>query len=51
MYLFSGTASQLSITQFGQTQSKKSFEDKIKFEEIRMACFLAKNNLPFNIAG
>ncbi|GBP27650.1 hypothetical protein EVAR_12694_1 [Eumeta japonica] len=30
---------------------KKSLEDKIKFGEIRMACFLVKNNLPFNIAG
>ncbi|XP_074035368.1 uncharacterized protein [Leptinotarsa decemlineata] len=46
-----GSANQQTITQFGQGQSKKAFEDKIKTGEIRMACFLAKNNLPFNIAG
>ncbi|KAK7793286.1 hypothetical protein R5R35_004990 [Gryllus longicercus] len=41
-YCKSGIASQLSITQFGQTHSKKSFEDKIKFGETRMACFWQK---------
>ncbi|XP_057339780.1 uncharacterized protein LOC130677158 [Microplitis mediator] len=33
------------------SQSSKSFEEKVKSGEMKMACFLAKNNLSFNVAG
>ncbi|RVE46071.1 hypothetical protein evm_009295 [Chilo suppressalis] len=45
-----GAVHQPTITSMLPESASKSFTDKIKSGEIKMACFLAKNNLPFSLA-
>ncbi|CAH2092487.1 unnamed protein product [Euphydryas editha] len=45
-----GAVIQPTITSMLPESATKSFTDKIKSGEIKMACFLAEHNLPFSLA-
>lgn len=48
LFSLSGAAHQLTITSMLPESASKSFTDKIKYGEIKLACFLAEHNLPFS---
>lgn len=48
--IISGAVLQPTITSMMPGSASKSFTDKIKSGEIKMACFLAEHNLPFSLA-
>lgn len=50
LFLLSGAIHQPTITSMLPESASKSFTDKVKSGEIKMACFLAEHNLPFSLA-